>query len=218
MTMYKLHNVLILALAGLLLTWSCFGSLDSQKGWDKDFDAYQIGAYINGEEFHESRNSLLSSRYNYYGFDLSHKDSLIMIRLVTGNRFWMNSKGQTVYDWTIVLVIDESSYIPGSTYFFSDRYADGTHCLLAFGRREFDLFEPLPFVMCYFVNNPFYENRDNPFIVTEGKITIGSFDEYDMNADTIYFDLKAEDKNGNILDIKNGYCKKFYDPDGLWRQ
>ena len=218
MTMYKLHNVLILALAGLLLTWSCFGSLDNPKGWDKDFDAYQIGAYINGEEFHESRNSVLSGKYNYCGFWRSHRDSLIMIRLLTGNRCWMNSKGQKVYNWEVILILNKSSYIPGSTYSFCGRYSDATHCSTVFERREFDFFEPLPFVMCYFVNNPFYENRDNPFIVTEGEITIGSFDEYDLNADTIFFNLKAEDKNGIILDIKDGYCKKFDDPYGLMKQ
>ena len=43
-------------------------------------------------------------------------------------------------------------------------------------------------------------------------ISIGGFDEYGRNEDTIFFNLKAEDDNGDTIDIKDGYCKRFYDP------
>ena len=192
-----------------------------KQGWEKGYDSYQIGAYINGVEFHETPGSLFTGIINYCGFRIIHKDSLIMIENVRGNRFWTNynsnyNRNAVVYDWEVAIVLDSASYTPGDTYSFCGKICP----LLAtssidFLRGEFDLFEPLPFIACSFIQTPVYENRDNPFVATEGEITIGSFDENGKNADTIFFDLKAEDKDGNVLDIKEGYCKSFYDPNNL---
>ena len=140
-----------------------------------------------------------------------------MICTYNGSHFWKPFKGNESYIWEVVIVLDSTSYTPGDTYSFCGKTCPwDVFAYSDFMKGDFDLFEPLPFIACSFIKTPVYENRDNPFIATEGEITIGGFDKGGFNADTIFFALKAEDKDGNILDIKDGYCKKFYDPFGLF--
>lgn len=213
MTISNLRSLIILILAGLLLTWSCFGFANSQEGWDKDYDSYRIGAYINGTECHENAHSIFDRALNNYnGFKYYQKDSLVMIINRTGDWRWTDPQGNKLYSWEVCIVLDKSSFKPGNTYSFSGRFADNMTSFFAFERGEFDVFEPLPFITCYFIKTPLYENRSNPFIATEGEISIGGFDEYGRNEDTIFFNLKVEDDNGDTIDIKDGYCKRFYDP------
>lgn len=214
---HNICGVIIVVLVGVSLTWSCFGTTDNQEGRSRDYESYQIGAYINGVEYHESEYRIFGQTSEYYGFSFSRKDSLVMIRTYTGYRVWRPFKGNEHYDWEVVMVLDSTSYTPGDTYSFCGKICPSdVFAHLDFMKGDRDLFEPLPFIACSFIKTPVYENRDNPFIATEGEITIGGFDKGGFNADTIFFSLKAEDKDGTILDIKDGYCKKFYDPFGLY--
>ena len=199
---------LLLAIVVTMLPQSCKKlTYPYQTRWEKNYDSYQIGAYINGKEFHEApprRFSFNSPETMTCGFSYYDEDSLVIITdSFSYNCLWMDAKGKDFYECRIYIKLDKFSYKPNDTYHFNcTTYQDNFNLF----RGQYKYFEDLPLVLGYFKKQPYYEPY---FFVTEGEISIGAFDDDGHNIDSVHFNLKAEDENGNVIVVKHGYCKKY---------
>ena len=208
-THLNIQRLFVFAFSVAILASSC-SKYPYQTRWKKDYDSYQIGAYINGKEFHEAPRHKYFAPYEpetiHCGFRYYEKDSLVMIEDVFSSHCpWMDAKGKEFYDWGFYMIIDKSSYKPNDTYSFNSSRTDPDYYTLFF-RGEYECFEDLPLVVGSFKKRPYYEPL---FFVTEGEISFGSFDEDGRNKDAVHFNLKAEDEDGNVIVVKHGYCKKY---------
>ena len=187
---------------------SCIELLQSFQKWNKDYYSYQFGAYINGKEFHNSWIGLFHGPNDLeFGFRKHERDSLIMISIFSGGYLWVDENDKNRYDLDIVVALKSSSYTPGDTYFFDGRRADKHFDVGHFIRGEYETLEPFPYVACTIFIPPRENNKT--LIATEGQITIGEFDADGHNLDTVYFNFRAEDEDGNVLVVENGYCKQY---------
>ena len=190
---------LVLVICGMILIGSCNDPCVS-KGWDKDYYDYQLGAYINGIEYHEWRSFFYPVDMGFY---MMQRDSLLLISPAPDLHFKCQ---KDEYYCDIIIIVNNSTYKAGDTYSFNRTVWEYDY-FNEFRRGKYELFGNLPFVIAAFTKSPPYENVS--FISTDGVITLGAFDEDGHNSDVIRFSLKAEDEYGNSLKVEDGYCKKY---------
>ena len=191
---------LVWVICGMILIGSC-NEPDAFKGWDKDYEDYQLGAYINGIEYHESRSFFHPVDIGFY---MMQRDSLLLIRPAADLHFKCQ---KDEYFCDIMIIVNNSTYKAGETYSFNRTVWEYDY-FNEFRRGKYEIFGNLPFVIAAITKSPPYENVS--FVSTDGEIILGAFDKDGHNSDVIRFSLKAEDENGNSLKVEGGYCKKYH--------
>ena len=203
---------LILAVVVLFLPLSCLGLLSPSpkpSGWDKDYYDYQIGAIINGKEYHEAPEEQgwwFDVVSDACGFTCEKYDSLYFIsNTMTGIYEFTDSINNESYDLAVEIITDSASFIANKNFFFNGIVRE-FHWDQALYNGEYEKLETLPIVWGVFTNTSVKGYRG--YLIKEGSISTGSFFN-GRNAETIFFDFLAEDEKGEVIEVKKGYCKQY---------
>ena len=203
----------------LILLPSC--SKSGPWEWERNYYSYQKGAYINGVEHHEKDDwtavQYIFAGQNYCGFSLEGKNGVIKTYNSMSSLYdvwWSGPDDNNSYTINIWVYADSISFKPGVTYSF--KVPDG-------GYSDWDKpfyngsgFESLPIVVGYMTkgNNDVYD-------ITDGQITFGAFritssgnSKYGFyyggrNEDRVSFSFTAENSEGKVLIVENGYVNKY---------
>lgn len=166
---------------------------------NKGYYNHQVGAYIDGEEFHNRTIfGLFHGPQIKYGFYLQRKNGYVSIG--TLSLCMENIKNTIAVYPEIYIVMDSLSFAPGTTFYFNGTGRE-MNWSQEFMEGNIDCFSPLPYVSGVLWNGKGY-------VFTNGKITFAEFDQNNFNSQTVYFEFTAVDEDGNTVEVKDGYCKK----------
>lgn len=192
-------------IAGIIIIVSCIKTPPDK--WTKDYYAYQMGAIINGQEFHEARDYYYGSSYGFLKIEIVGKDSSTVWYVSwdgVGKAFYSNPRknGSFYYFHFHLLFVKELNKdlclsflaLPQDLEFNVILSSDSLYC-------------GIPLVQGDLVNNLSH------YQIKEGTIKLGAFNSTDngwpVNSDTVTFSFIAENDSGERLVVENGYCKAY---------
>jgi len=207
-------RIVIVIFVIMLVYCSCCGKW---SGWDKDYYDYQVGAYINGQECHESRHQFLAPARKSGVLRIRRNGFFFFYYLMEHFCLEENSFSEYVFYPEIVIIVDTADYHPGITYSFNnqDRVDDGMWRNRFYGSNEYDLDSNVPIIWGRVVklqrDQVYYKGV--VYFIKEGSITLGEFDEQGCNIDPIHFQFAAESLNGKTITASDGYINRY---NGEW--
>ena len=215
-----LYAELLLAVAVLLF----LVPLCSKKwnGWERDYYSYQIGAYINGVEHHEKADYHIMEIPGLFfertdcGFYLCGCDSIVRINSFTSSSYeWWSSPDHHQYGMFIEVFVDSASFKPGASFVFDTTSVSNYNGDLYRDWENLKESDGLPFVIGTM-------SKGNViYTIVDGEITFGSFTKdseeeyrghhyyYGSNKDRVTFNFIAENSDGQILIIEDGYLNNI---------
>ena len=190
--------------------------------WDKDYYSYEMGAMINGEEYHNVRLYSISS----LGLDLMRTgDGFVYLKTCYNESYLSNPKGKE-FKLTILAAIDSTAFIYGGSYDLSDHVSghdvdvlsdEAIYFVPDHGIYEKDSYEKLvssPYCICAFYTDI---NKANSYYLSkDGHIILSDFNErsypgekmvFGESTGMVKFECTAVNNKGDTLHVTNGYIK-----------
>jgi hypothetical protein len=198
----------------------------------KGYDSYDVGAFINGVEYHESSSSSFDQKLCDFGIVAQvFRDTIVVFR--TPTNCLLMAKNHPGYELRLVFVTDSLFFAANNKEISFNTYIDECNLWLnkADNPQRYGEFEQLPLVYgaiekrinVYHKELGYYQTHYIPYVIQEGWVKMNRFVPvygdllyvYDnlynfyVNADKITFECTAKSEGGDILEVKQGYFSRY---------
>ena len=187
----------------------CSSCKKTPAKWDRDYYGYQIGAYINGVEYHEYRHwSTILSRYGSdLGFSREYSANRDTVRVYWQGwrRAFFSKPNESGISYCLIFAfVSDTEYFSSTNPIFFHGCDEDVYPYVYPSVNNPDVFKSGIAV----VNGGLIRVDDEVFYrIKEGNITFGEFDDDSfLNKDKVTFEFTAENDNGDVLEVKDGYC------------
>jgi len=192
----------ILLLVGIIIVLSCS---KTPAKWTKDYYDYQMGAIINGEEFHEAYQFLLGPYGKEYGFQMYYLsiegNNMVCVSWKGGDRYFYSNPKKKGLSYSFHFDI------------FYDIEINDASCLNFIGLADtVNTYNIWRYPDSFYHGIPLVQGSlwgdENYYQIIEGSIDLGRF-RNDVNIDQVSFNFIAESDSGERLVVEDGYCKAY---------